>query len=68
MSPDQQESRAELSTVKQVLANMRFLDLEPHPMRQPAFPGQTVLGDGGEHLPTVLQAICEDPQRKGDAG
>ena len=50
--------------VTQLLGNMRFLDLEPQRMRQPAFPGQTVLGDGGEHLPTVLQAICEDPQRK----
>ena len=43
---------------------MRFLDLEPHRLRQPAFPGQTVLGDSGEHLPTVLRAICEDPRRK----
>ena len=50
--------------VTQVLANMRFLDLEPHQLRQPAFPGQTVLGDSGEHLPTVLRAICEDPRRK----
>ena len=25
---------------------------------------QTVLGDSGEHLPTVLRAICEDPRRK----
>ncbi|MCY3900185.1 MAG: AAA family ATPase [Caldilineaceae bacterium] len=48
----------------QVLANMRFLDLIPSRMREPAFPGQTVLGDGGEHLPTVLRAICEDSQRK----
>ena len=50
--------------VTQVLANMRFLDVEPNRIRQPAFPGQTVLGDGGEHLPTVLRAICEDRQRK----
>ena len=50
--------------VLRVFANMRFLDLEPDRMRQPAFPGQTVLGDGGEHLPTVLRAICEDPRRK----
>ncbi len=50
--------------VTQVLANMRFLDVEPQRMRQPAFPGQTVMGDGGEHLPTVLRAICEAPQRK----
>ncbi len=50
--------------ITQVLANMRFLDLVPSRMRDPAFPGQIVLGDGGEHLPTVLRAICDDPQRK----
>jgi len=50
--------------VTQVLANMRFLDVEPNRMRHPAFPGQTVLGDGGEYLPSVLREICEDPQRK----
>ena len=47
-----------------LLANMRFLDLKPNRMREPAFPGQTRLGDGGENLPTVLEAICGDPQRK----
>ena len=46
------------------LGSMRFLDPSPSPMREPAFPGQTVLGDSGENLPTVLQAICDDPQRK----
>ena len=62
MSPWVQEFYAE--RLKKVFASMRFLDLEPHQLRQPAIPGQTVLGDGGEHLPTVLQAICEDPERK----
>ena len=47
-----------------LLANMRFLDLEPNRMREAAFPGQTRLGDGGENLPTVLKAICNDPQRR----
>ena len=47
-----------------VFAKMRFLDLVPDRMRQAAFPGQTVLGDGGENLPTVLRAICDDPKRK----
>ena len=47
-----------------LLAGMRFLDLEPNRMREAAFPGQTRLGDGGENLPTVLRAICDDPQRK----
>ncbi len=55
------------SLVRQItrsFSSMRFLDLAPSRMREPALPGQTVLGDGGEHLPTVLQAICEDSQRK----
>ena len=47
-----------------VLGSMRFLDLVPDRMRQSAFPGQTVLGDGGENLPTVLRTICVDSKRK----
>lgn len=47
-----------------IFANMRFLDLAPEQMRKPAFPGQTVLGDGGENLPTVLRGICDDPDRR----
>ena len=47
-----------------ILANIRFLDLEPNRMRQSAFPGQIVLGDGGENLPTVLREICADRKRK----
>ena len=46
------------------LADMRFLDPSPAQMRQPAFPGQVVLGDRGENLPTVLQAIYEDADRR----
>ena len=46
------------------LASMRFLEPIPDRMRQPSFPGQTVLGDGGENLPTVLRQICADPQRR----
>ena len=45
-------------------ASIRFLDLVPDRMRQPAFPGQTVLGDRGENLPTVLREICADPERR----
>ena len=33
-------------------------------MRQAAFPGNTVLGDGGENLPTVLREICADEKRQ----
>lgn len=44
-----------------ILESMRFLDPIPEQMRKPAFPGQTVLGDGGENLPAVLQVLCKDP-------
>ena len=50
--------------VIQILASIRFLDLEPSSMRQAAFPGNTVLGDGGENLPTVLREICADEKRQ----
>lgn len=46
------------------LSSMRFLDLEPEKMRSPSFPGQVVLGDRGENLSSVLQAICQDEGRK----
>ena len=52
------------SQVAEALAGMRFLDLAPDRMRQPAFPGQTVLGDSGENLPTVLKGICANERRK----
>ena len=50
--------------VIEVLGSIRFLDLSPELMRKAAFPGQTVLGDNGENLPTVLQGICADTDRK----
>lgn len=47
-----------------LLTSLRFLDLDPDAMRIPSNPGQTVLGDRGENLSSVLQAICKDPSRK----
>ena len=49
--------------VVDTLASIRFLDPMPDLMRKPAFPGQTVLGDNGENLPSVLQEICTIPKR-----
>ncbi|MCP4366887.1 MAG: AAA family ATPase, partial [Deltaproteobacteria bacterium] len=46
------------------LQSMRFFVLDPQAMRLPSFPGQTVLGDRGENLSSVLQAICEEQQQK----
>ncbi|HEX5445269.1 MAG TPA: ATP-binding protein [Pirellulales bacterium] len=42
------------------LESMRFLDLSPEAMKMPSIPGQVVLGDRGENLSSVLQAICQD--------
>ena len=58
------EYKDEAQAVKSAFADMRFLDLAPDLIRQPSFPGQTVLGDSGENLPTVLQGICADGKRK----
>jgi predicted ATPase len=46
------------------LNDMRFLDLNPEAMRLPSFPGQTILGDRGENLSSVLLDICQNPQKK----
>lgn len=48
----------------QPLLSMRFLDLDPDALRRPSVPGQTMLGDKGENLSSVLQAICAKPGRK----
>lgn len=50
--------------VASALERMRFLDLSPKAMREPSVPGQTVLGDRGENLSSVLKAICEDEKLK----
>ncbi|MFZ2617815.1 MAG: AAA family ATPase [Anaerolineae bacterium] len=44
--------------------SMRFLDLNLDAMRLPSLPGQTILGDRGENLSSVLQAIYEDENRR----
>jgi predicted ATPase len=46
------------------IASVRFLDLDPNSLRKPSIPGQTLLGDKGENLSSVLQAICTDPSSK----
>ena len=43
---------------------MRLLELLPERMREPSLPGASRLGDSGENLPAVLEAICADSKRK----
>lgn len=45
-------------------ASMRFLDFSLDAMRLPSLSGQTTLGDRGENLSSVLQAIYEDAGRR----
>ena len=49
--------------LRSVLSSMRFLDPLPERMREPSFPGATVLGDFGDNLPTALQEIRADAER-----
>ena len=49
---------------RSVLENMRFLELSPERMREPSIPGANILGDHGQNLPTVLESICADADRK----
>lgn len=59
--------RSHKDLVKSVISEfsqIRFLDLVPDLMRKPAFPGQLILGDNGQNLPTVLQDICRDEKNK----
>ena len=50
--------------VSDIFANIRFLELSPDRMREPGFPGPTMLGESGENLSVVLDDICADPTRK----
>ncbi len=58
------EARALSRFVLHELRGFRFLDLSPAQMRIPSQPGQTVLGDQGENLSSVLSAIVADDSRK----
>ena len=50
--------------MRSILSSIHFLDLVPDRIREPTFPGQNMLGDGGENLPSVLEAICTDSERE----
>ena len=47
-----------------IFARMRFLEMSPERMREPALAGHAVLGDSGENLAVVLKALCSDAERK----
>jgi len=57
-------TRTIVQKVRSVFQAMQFFDLSPQAMRLPSVPGQTILGDRGENLSSVLQEICQVPERK----
>lgn len=59
-----EDVRAGCAEIAEALSSIRFLDLHPDAMREPSPPGVTILGDRGENLSSVLQAISRDPARK----
>ncbi|MBK7761578.1 MAG: ATP-binding protein [Deltaproteobacteria bacterium] len=59
-----EEVRTGCAEIADALSSIRFLDLHPDAMREPSPPGVTILGDRGENLSSVLQAISRDPARK----
>lgn len=59
-----EEVRQSAEKVRTELQSMRFLDLAPEAMRLPSLPGQDILGDRGENLSSVLQAICTEKSKK----
>ena len=50
--------------LRSILESMRFLELSPARMREPSIPGAKLLGDAGHNLPSVLESICADADRK----
>ena len=56
--------RQSIPDVHSALGGVRFLELSPVRMREPSVPGATILGDSGQNLPSVLESICADRQRK----
>lgn len=59
-----EEVRKWVKATLAVFGSMRFLDFNLDAMRLPSLSGQTTLGDRGENLSSVLQAIYEDAGRR----
>ncbi len=59
-----EDTQDQCKSFLRTISSVRFLDLDPNSLRRPSIPGQTVLGDKGENLSSVLQAICADATAK----
>ena len=51
------------ATLSRGIGEVQFMELSPDLMREPSLPRASVLGDSGQNLPTVLEAISADVNR-----
>ncbi|MCC7491289.1 MAG: AAA family ATPase [Fimbriimonadaceae bacterium] len=58
------EVAAAAEQVRQQLLGLRAFEPDPEACRRAAVPGQTHLGDRGENLAAVLQALCAAPAQR----
>ena len=56
--------RKRIQKIIDAFDNMRFFHFSPDILKQPSYPSLTTLGDSGENLPTVLNEICCDDERR----
>lgn len=56
--------RQECNAFLKTISSMRFLDVDPNSVRRPSYKGQTILGDKGENLSSVLLETCKNPASK----
>ena len=63
-SEDHDSDNDDEKTLHYMLEKLRFLEPVPTRTREPSIPGATTLGDYGQNLPSVLEPICVDPDRK----
>ena len=58
------ENRDRVENAKEILSQMKFLDISPSRIREPVTPSPVILADSGENLPIILKEIYEDPKRR----
>ena len=59
-----QQNSEQSQLIADAFASVRFLDFSLTRMREPAFPGQAILGNRGENLTAILNNICANHKRK----
>ena len=59
----QQQVGEKIQSIINVLSSVRFFDFSPDRIQEPSFSSQTILGNRGENLTSVLMDICRNSGR-----